>query len=77
VLHNIFEKGLMEVHFNEEMEREKELMVDSSFCFRKDKVPEKVFVSLDLLWKIVTDEVEARRDIKEKKESDKPQRPES
>ena len=55
VLHTIFSKGLADEHFGDDLERDKEIMVDSAFCFKKDKIPEKAFMSLELLWKIVSE----------------------
>lgn len=48
----LFSKNFVDVHFNEEVEREDKIMVDpSGYTFKK----ERVYIGLDVLWKIVTD----------------------
>lgn len=58
IISNIFSKNFANVHFNEEVEREDQIMVDpNGYTFKK----EKVFIGLDVLWKIVNDEINERK----------------
>jgi hypothetical protein len=55
----LFSKNFVDVHFNEEVEREDKIMVDASgYTFKKVTV----YIGLDVLWKIVTDEIKDRKD---------------
>ena len=55
---DIFSRNFADVHFTEEIEREDQIMVDpNGYTFKK----ERVFIGLDILWKIVTDEINERK----------------
>jgi hypothetical protein len=51
ILSSLFSKNFIDVHFNEEVEREDQIMVDPNYCFKK----ERVYIGLDVLWKVVID----------------------
>lgn len=51
IMSSIFNKKFENVHFDDEVERDEQILVDSNYCFKK----EKVYINLSLLWKVVMD----------------------
>lgn len=58
IMSALFSKNFIDVHFNEEVEREDQIMVDPMYCFKK----ERVYIGLDILWKVVMDEINTIKD---------------
>lgn len=57
-LHQLFVTNFASGRFAHEIERDKFILVDAQYCFRKQKVE----IEVELLWKVVTEEVGERRD---------------
>ena len=57
VMCDLFSKNFEDVHFSEENEREDQILIDESYCFKKNKGE----ISLELLWKVATEEATERK----------------
>ena len=55
---DLFSKNFEDVHFSEDIEREESILVEESYCFKKHKGE----ISLELLWRVATEEATDRKD---------------
>ena len=57
LMHQLFQTNFASGKFGHEVEREETILVDSNYTFQKHKVE----FTIDMLWKIVSEEIAARK----------------
>jgi len=58
-MQELFESNFDKGKFGSEIERDTEILVDAAYCFRRHKVQ----ISIELLWKVVVDEINEREKV--------------
>ena len=54
----MFTNNFEEIHFNENIEREDKILIDETYCFKKERGE----IGLDLLWQVAHEETTERKD---------------